>query len=328
MRNKPTLHLCAAALGLMMTVAAHGADDYRQLLKDKKYAEVEQAAGAVLAKDPANAAAMIARTDAILGAGDGRFEEAARQAERCISAHPGRSACHVAFGKALGSKAMANGIMSAMSYASSIRDAFKKAVELDPRDVDARFSLHEYYMLAPFVVGGGSGKAETLAKETAAINPEAARLMSAALDANEGRLAKAEAAAVAARPGTDAELQERHEALLLSVSSRYMNEKKVADAARVWREAQKRYPQSIDVAYIGARLDQEQGKHGEALASFENLLARLPKPHVHYRIGKSLVALGEKAKARAAFEKALSFKSGLSARMRTDAEEVLKSLRG
>lgn len=327
MRNKPTLRLCAAALGLMMTAGAHAAD-YRELLKDKKFAEVEQAAGAVLAKDPANAAAMIARTDAIIGAGDGRFDEAAKQAERCIAAHPDNSGCHVAFGKALGSKAIANGIMSAMSYAGSIRDAFKKAVELDPRDADARFSLHEYYMLAPFVVGGGTGKAEALAKQTAAINPEAGRLMSAVLDANEGRLEKAEAAAVAARPGADAELQERHEALLLSVGSRYMSDKKFADAARVLREAQKRYPESVDVAYIGARLNQEQGKHGEALASFESVLARMPKPYVHYRIGKSLIALGEKAKARAAFEKALSFKSGLSARMRTDAEELLKSLRG
>jgi tetratricopeptide (TPR) repeat protein len=180
--KKPTLALGAIALGLLIAGHASASDEYRALLKDRKFAEVEKAATARLARDPADAGAMIARTKAILGARDGRFEEAAAQAEKCVARHPANASCHVAFGKALGSKAMSEGVTSALGYAGKIRDSFKKAVELNPRDFDARFSLLDYYMMAPFIVGGGTGKAQTLARETAVINPEAGKLMTANLD--------------------------------------------------------------------------------------------------------------------------------------------------
>jgi tetratricopeptide (TPR) repeat protein len=312
---------------LLIAGHASASDEYRALLKDRKFAEVEKAATARLARDPADAGAMIARTKAILGARDGRFEEAAAQAEKCVARHPANASCHVAFGKALGSKAMSEGVTSALGYAGKIRDSFKKAVELNPRDFDARFSLLDYYMMAPFIVGGGTGKAQTLARETAVINPEAGKLMTANLDLKEDDLAKAEAAAMGIKPVADDDLQQRHEDLLVAIGATHMSAKKFVDANRVLGEAQKRYPDSPSVDYIAARIQQEQGKHREALAVLEQVLVKIPQPHVHYRIGKSLQALGDKARATAAFEKALSFKAGLAKTQRADAEEQLKVLR-
>ena len=327
MNKKPIFGLTAIALGLLMATHAAAADEYTAQMKDRKFAEVEKAATAKLAKDPSDAAAMIARTMAILSTRDGRFDQAAAQAEKCVAAHPANGGCHLALGKALGSKAMAGGISSALGYAGTIRDSFKKAVALNPRDYEARFSLMEYYMMAPFLVGGGTGKAEALAKETAVINPEAGRMMFANLDLNDDKVAKAEAAVLASKPGADDDLQQRQEGLLNAIGGSYMNEKKFADANRVLREAQKRYPDSPDVVYMMARVQQEQGQHREALAGFEQVLPKTPHPHVHYRIGKSLQALGEKARAVSAFEKAISFK-GLGKASRADAEEQLKSLKG
>ena len=327
MNKKSTFHLGAIALGLLIAGQASAADEYRALLKDRKFAEVEKATTAKLAKDPADANAMIARTKAILGARDGRFEEAAAQAEKCVAKYPDNGSCHVAYGKALGSKAMSEGITAAIGYAGKIRDSFKKAVELNPRDLDARFSLLDYYMMAPFIVGGGTGKAETLARETAAINAEAAKLMTANLELKDDKLAKGEASTLAVKPGADDDLQQRHEDLLISIGNNYMSAKKFADANRVLGEAQKRYPDSPNVAYMMGRVHQEQGKHREALAMFEQVLVKTPLAHVHYRIGKSLQAVGDKAKASAAFEKALSFKTGLAKTQRSDAEEQLKAVK-
>lgn len=327
MKKKSTLGLGVIALGLLIAGQASAADEYRALLKDRKFAEVEKASAARLAKDPADAAAMIARTKAILGARDGRFEEAAAQAEKCIARHPANGGCHVAYGKALGNKAMAEGITSALGYAGKIRDAFKKAVELNPRDFDARFSLLDYYMMAPFVVGGGTGKAETLARDTAAVNAEAAKLMTANLELKDDKLAKAEAAAMSIKPGADDDLQQRHEDLLVAIGVTHMTAKKLADATRVLDEAQKRYPDSPQVDFVTARVHQEQGKHREAVAILEQVLVKMPQPHVHYRIGKSLQAIGDKARATTAFEKALSFKTGLAKQQRSDAQEQLKALR-
>lgn len=328
MITSPALRLGAIVLGAMFATQASAADDYKALLRAKKFAEVETAANGKLAQDPANADAMVARTNAILGAGPERIEEAVSQAEKCVALHANNGRCHLALGEALGTKAMIKGIMASLGSAGTIRDSLKKAVELNPGDFDARFSLLDFYRMAPFMVGGGKGKADNFAKESGALNPEGGKLMLATLDLGEGNTAKAEAAALAAKPGADEDLQQKQEELLAAIGASYISDKKFADAERILREAQKRFASSDNVMYMGARLQQEQGRHKEAVAALEQVLLKIPRPHVHYRIGKSWQALGEKAKAVAAYEKAVSAKSGLASSLRSDAQAQLKVLKG
>ena len=314
-------------LGLMTASHAFAADEYSPLLRAKKFAEAEKLATARLAQEPGNVGAMVARSSAILGGDENRIEEAVKQAEQCVALQPKAAPCHVALGSALGSKAMSAGIMAAMGYIGTIKDSFVKAVELDPKDYDARYSLLQFYMMAPRIAGGGMGKAETLAKETAAINLEGSKVMLAAIAAQEDELAKAEAAALAIKPGSDEDVMQRHEEVMTNIAGRYMGGKKMADAERVMREAQKRYPDSVTVPYMVGRVQQEQGKHKEALVLFEQTLARYQKPWVYYRMAQSLKALGDKAKAIASFEKATAFKAGLSKKMREDAQAQLNALK-
>jgi tetratricopeptide (TPR) repeat protein len=321
--------LAGAALALMFTAQCARADDYKALLKAKKFTEVERAASARLAQEPANADAMVARTTAILSSGDEkRIPEAVKQAEQCVAANAANARCHIALGNALGAKSLNGGMMSAMSYAGTIRDAFKKAVELDPRNVDARMSLMQFYVIAPGIMGGGTSKAEALTAQTAPLLPEAAKLMQAMLDLKDDKIAKAEAGILAVRPGTDEDLQDAQEGQLVGMTARYIGDKKFADAERVARETLKRFPDSETAPYMLARVQQEQGRHREAIAGFEQVLAKSARPHIHYRIGQSLQALGDKAKAIAAYEKALAAKSGLPKKQRSDAEDQLKALKG
>ena len=329
MRMKTRLLATSAAFGLLFAMQAASASDYKALLKANKFPEAERAASAKLAQEPASADAMVARTLAILGSGnETRIGEAVKQAEQCVAANPANSRCHVSLGKALGAKAMNGGMMSAMGYAGDIRDAFKKGIELDARNVDARVSLMQFFMMAPGIMGGGASKAEALAAQSATVNPEAGKLLQAMLDIGEGKLAKAEAAIVALRPGADEELQEHQEAQLITIGMRYVADKKHAEGERVLRDVLKRFPENQTAGYGIARAQQEQGKHREALLGLEQALLKTPKPYVHYRIGQSLQALGEKAKAVAAYEKALAFKTGLAKKMRSDAEDQLKALKG
>jgi tetratricopeptide (TPR) repeat protein len=329
MQMRSTLRASAAALAILMAAQPAGATEYSALMKAKKYPEAERAAAAKLVQDPANAEAMAARSDAILAAGsEARIEEAVKQSEQCVAAHAANAGCHLALGKALGSKAMHGGMMAAMGYAGTIRDSFKKAVELEPRNLDARFSLLQFYMMAPGIMGGGTGKAETLAAETAPLNPEAAKLMQATLDLAAGKVAKAETAAVAVHAAGDDEMLDQQEGLLINVGIKYLGEKKFAEGERVFRDAARRFADSDNPPYWIGRALQEQGKHREALTALEQVLAKFPKPHILYRIGQSQQALGEKAKAAASYEKALAFKSGMSKKMRSDAEDQLKALKG
>jgi tetratricopeptide (TPR) repeat protein len=316
--------ILAGALGALLSAQA-AANEYSALLRTHKYAEVERIANARLAQEPANADALVAKSEAILGSG--RLEESVKLGEQCVAAHPQVSDCHLALGNALGSKAMSAGIMSAMGYAGTIRDAFKKAVELDPHNMDARFSLMQYYMAAPGIVGGGSGKAHALAAQTASVNPDAGKLMLARLDASDDKFAKAEAAVLAMPVSANEAVADGQRDLMINLANKYLGDKKYADSDRLYRETHKRFPDSEGAVYGMARVQQEQGKHREAIAGFEQMIGMNPRATAYYRIGQSQQALGEKAKALAAFEKALSFKAGISPKMKSDAEEQMKALR-
>ena len=326
-----TSHLTKTGLSLALLLAfgAASANDYSALLKAKKYAEVEKMASAKLVQEPANAEAIAAKVDAILSSsGDERIGETVKLAEQCVAANPSTASCHVTLGKALGKKAMAGGMMSAMSYAGNIRDAFKKAVELDPKNLEARFALLQFYVIAPGFMGGGASKAESLVAQTMALNPEAGKLMTATIDVSEGRLAKAESLAASARPGADPELQDQQESLYVNIGVKFMTEKKFVEGERVFRDGLKRFPDSDNFPFMIARSQQDQGKHREALTALEHLMAKRPRASVQYRIGQSLQALGEKPRAMAAYEKALALKPALSKKLRSDAEDQLKSLKG
>jgi tetratricopeptide (TPR) repeat protein len=159
------------------------------------------------------------------------------------------------------------------------------------------------------------------------VNADAARLMLARLDAADDKVAKAEATVLAMGPSSNEALADSQRDLLTSIGNKYLGDKKYADSERIYREAQKRFPDSDGAIYGLARVQQEQGKHREAIAGMEQAIAMNPRPAAWYRIGQSQQALDEKAKAAAAYEKALSFKMGMSKKMKADAEDQLKVLK-
>lgn len=320
--------LAAAGLGLLFAMQSAAAHEYTAQLKARKYAEVERAVSAKLAAEPNNADALIARTELILNEGkESRIDEAAKLAELCVAAHPDRSECHEALGNVLGSKAVNAGIMSAIGYAGKIRDAFLKAIELDPRNFDARSSLMQFYMQAPGIVGGGKGKAQTLVADTAKVNPAAGKLLQVHLDLDDDKIAKAEADLLAVNTAGSASLADMQRGLLASVGYNYIQHKKYADAERVFREVQQRFPDSEVGLYGQARNLQEQGRHKDAIPLFEKALAIEARSHLYYRLGQCYQATSEKAKAVAAYEKALALKPELRKKIKSDAEEQLKALK-
>lgn len=323
-----TIAVAALTFSLTATTSVH-AHEFSAAIKDKKYAEVEHAANKKLATDPENADALIARVDLIVTQGqEARLDEAVKLAEQCIAAHPQKSECHEALGNALGTKAMMGGIMSAIGYATTIRDAFKKAVELDPKNLDARFSLLTYYQQAPGIVGGGSGKAKELAADTNKINPEAGKLMLAAIALADDDFVKAEALALSANPKGADVLLDTQRNTLVAIGTRHARNKQYGEAQRVFFDIEKRYADSNWGAYGLARILQEQGKHQEALPHLERALAVEAAAHIHYRLGQSLQAVNDKGRAIAAYEKALGYKPALGKKLRSDIQDQLKSLKG
>jgi tetratricopeptide (TPR) repeat protein len=59
-------------------------------------------------------------------------------------------------------------MFKAMTMVGDIRGAFEKAVQVEPKNREARFALFGFYSNAPSVAGGGSDKALALAEQTLA----------------------------------------------------------------------------------------------------------------------------------------------------------------
>jgi tetratricopeptide (TPR) repeat protein len=91
--------------------------------------------------------------------------------ERAIALDPQRSLYHLWLGRIYGEKADRAGFVSAAGLAKKVRTEFERAVELDPKNSEARADLAEFYMDAPSIVGGGKDKARAQAEALAGFNP-------------------------------------------------------------------------------------------------------------------------------------------------------------
>src|SRR5262249_26984878 len=103
-----------------------------------------------------------------------RWDNAVTECERAVSLDPGNSAYQLWLGRAYGQKADHSSFVTAATLAPKVRTAFERAVQLDPKSVEARCDLSEYYIEAPPMMGGGSDKAVAQANVLAQQNPAAA----------------------------------------------------------------------------------------------------------------------------------------------------------
>ncbi|HYM77199.1 MAG TPA: tetratricopeptide repeat protein [Candidatus Dormibacteraeota bacterium] len=94
--------------------------------------------------------------------------------ERARNLDPQNSVHYLWLGRIYGEKADRAGLLSAGGLGKKSRTAFERAVELDPRNWEARKDLAEFYFSAPGIVGGGKDKARDQAEAIRALNPAAA----------------------------------------------------------------------------------------------------------------------------------------------------------
>lgn len=101
----------------------------------------------------------------------GEFKRASQAFEKAVKAQPSSSTLQNWLGRAYGRRAETASFISAPGLASKARACFERAVELDPKNLDAVSDLFEYYLEAPGFMGGGLDKAEALARRVQSVNP-------------------------------------------------------------------------------------------------------------------------------------------------------------
>jgi len=99
------------------------------------------------------------------------YKKAMESLDQARAGDPGNSNYELWLGRAFGRRAETDSPFTAPSHASKARQHFEKAVELNPRNLEALSDLFEYYLQAPGFLGGGLDKAAGIAARIAAIDP-------------------------------------------------------------------------------------------------------------------------------------------------------------
>ena len=121
--------------------------------------------GTLAAADPE----LIHQGQAALDRGDA--DAAIAVLEKAIAQNPGSADAHYHLANGYGIKAQQGGLLAGAKYAPRMKEEYEKAVALDPKHVDARFGLVQFYILAPALMGGSKEKALEQAKEIKAVDP-------------------------------------------------------------------------------------------------------------------------------------------------------------
>lgn len=112
--------------------------------------------------------------------------------QKAVELQPSNSDYHLWLGRVYGGKADHSSFLTAAGLAGSLRNEFETAVRLNPKNVDARADLAEFYIEAPGFVGGGKDKAAAQAQELKKLEPAQALMVLAKIAEKNKNLAEAE----------------------------------------------------------------------------------------------------------------------------------------
>lgn len=255
--------------------------------------------------NPKNTEALILLTRARLQAG--KSELAVDSAQKAATLSPNNAQAQFWLGNAYGSQIGKVGMLSKMSLAPKIRDAFEATIRLDPNNLDARESVLQYYLQAPSVVGGGKDKAVLQVKEIAKRDAARGHLAQAQIymaDKNTAAALKSYEAAYAAKP-SDASIR-----LALGVGYQQANR---------WNDAFKHFRawavQDDKAGVAWYQIGRSSALSGQLLdEGIAALKKYLGMPHsanepqnknAYYRLGQLYAKAGNKAQAKVAFQSAL-----------------------
>ena len=249
------------------------------------------------------------------------WKAAVAEMEKAVELEQSNAQYHQWLGRASGERASRVNVFTAYSMAKQVVREFETASRLSPKDLSIRFDLLEYYLQAPGMVGGGKDKAEAETRTIAEIDGQKGHTARAKIYQNDKQWDKAKAELIQAvnkfpesaaacedfadylfwRRDYEETLQWSRKALTLNPHLNYSRFLAAAAATRLNRDLE---------AATGDLQTLANGPLFEDDPTFDQ---------VYHQLGENYLARGDKAKAKAAFQAALSFNPENSG-----AKEVLK----
>jgi tetratricopeptide (TPR) repeat protein len=346
-------------LVLLIPILAGTADLSPEALQEAgHWKQLRRIAEARVTANPKDSRSLYLLSCARLAFGD--VDDALKLAEQAVALEPDNSKYHLQLALAYGNKANRSSFFSAMRLGGRYKAEVQKAVDLDTKNVDARWELMEFHIHAPSIAGGDRQKARALAQEILGSNPAQGFMALAEIaEANkqpeetESNLRKAAAAdptSYAAQMGAawfyaseerknyDQAEKYARDGLALdpSRSSSYTVLARVFVRKERWQEldsileqAEKNVPDDLNPEFqAGLELLAAEKDPNRAERYFRKYLAQEPEgrtpalSRAHWRLGQALDRQGRKREAIAEIETALRLEPSLD-----QAKKDLKEIR-
>jgi len=154
---------------LVGSLTASVVDSAKNMLADGRIDEAIAELNGRLSTAPADAESSNLLCRAYFALED--WDRAESSCRKAVALDPDNSRFHLWLGRVYGEKADRASFVAAAMLAGKVRGEFERAVQLNPKDVDARLDLAEFYLAVPGIVGGGEQKAREQAQSIATVNP-------------------------------------------------------------------------------------------------------------------------------------------------------------
>jgi tetratricopeptide (TPR) repeat protein len=153
----------------MMIWSQSNFDKAEKLFKAEKYEQAQPIFEGLLKANPNNLQVIEYLGD--IAGSRKSWEEAIGYYEKLKDLKPSEADYFYKFGGATGMRALEVNKFKALGMIDEIRDSFEKAINLDPKHINARWALVELYIQLPRIVGGSEGKAIRYSNELLKLSP-------------------------------------------------------------------------------------------------------------------------------------------------------------
>lgn len=293
-----------------------------QLFDEGKYPEAKEFFEGFVKENPKNDTALFYLGKVWLTQED--HDKAIDWLKKAIKLNENSSDYHLWLGQAYGIKAQNSSVFKQPFLAKKVKKEFKKAVELDSANVDARFGLMQYYLVAPGIMGGNKDEGKKQAEEIRKQDPLKGHQAFALIYEQEKNYDQAEKEYLAV-----VETDSQDVASCYSLAYFYGRREKYDNASKTFEKVVQLDPKEMDAYYQIGRMGALSGQNlDRAVECFKKYLTKEPGKNspslawAHYRLGMVYEHKKETDLAKREYQSALELDSG-----HKEAKRALKNLK-
>lgn len=234
-----------------------------------------------------------------------KYDDAEEYFEEAIEANDQVAGYYTWYGNTLGAMASDANFFTQGMLAPKMKNAWEKAVALDPDAVDPRISLIQYYLQAPAIVGGSVDKAVEIANQILKLKPAEGHRQLGNIYLKEKKIAEAEKEFIA-MANEDVTYNQ-------ALANFYQSQKQFNKAFDLFESVVKSNPNDMLALYqigkTGALSGQKLDRGEECLRKYLSYKPRQGEPShagANMRLGQIMEKRGKKTEAKILYQSAIN----------------------